>query len=233
MARNFYFGSDASMVGGSARFSAMISSDPSSFGLTLAQCEGYAAINATLQSAFQEATTPHTRTPVAVSRKNEAMKAMQRAAVDLAGIIGATREVSDAQLLSLGLLPRAKRTRRNVPDEPPTVRVISVTGRLVRIRVVDRDSLTGRSKPFGARGAQIFSYVGEQPPADSRAYYFEGHASRTTKELLFPNDVPNGATIWLSARWVNARGETSIGSTPISFTLQGGPISASTLSLAA
>jgi hypothetical protein len=38
--------------------------------------------------------------------------------------------------------------------------------------------------------------------------------------------VPSGATVWLSASWVNARGQASVGSTPISFTLQGGAVPA-------
>jgi hypothetical protein len=38
--------------------------------------------------------------------------------------------------------------------------------------------------------------------------------------------VPSGATIWLSAQWVSARSQLSPGSTPISFTLQGGALPA-------
>jgi hypothetical protein len=94
----------------------------------------------------------------------------------------------------------------------------------VNIRVSDKDSSSGRSKAPGARGADIYSYVGEQPPTDPRAYHYERFASRTALQITFPNNIPSGATVWLSARWVSARGETSVGSAPIRFTLQGGPI---------
>jgi hypothetical protein len=96
----------------------------------------------------------------------------------------------------------------------------------VKIRVCDKDSVSPRSKPLAAVGSHIFSYVGEESPADPRAYHYECVASRTTTQITFPNNVPSGATVWLSARWVSARGETSIASVPISFTLQGGAISA-------
>jgi len=50
--------------------------------------------------------------------------------------------------------------------------------------------------------------------------------TRHTRELLFPNTVPSGATVWLSAQWVGSRGQTSVGSTPVAFTIQGGAIPA-------
>ena len=43
---------------------------------------------------------------------------------------------------------------------PPAVRVVSVIGRVVTIRVCDKASPTGRSKAPGARGAEIWSHVG-------------------------------------------------------------------------
>src|SRR4051812_46581987 len=145
MARNFYFGADATMVSGSAVFSAMINADAAAFGLSDAQALAYGEIDAALQSAFTVATTPGTRTPVAVSQKNSAMKSMQRSAKSLTDIIRATPTVTDAQLISLGLLPRPQRTRRKVPDAPPRVRVVSVAGRVVNVRVFDASSGTGRS----------------------------------------------------------------------------------------
>src|SRR5437868_14459247 len=117
MDRNFYYGSDASMVSGSARFAAAINADPSAFGLTPDRCAEFVAIDATLQSAYLTAITPGTRTPVAVSAKNLAVKAMQRAAFDLTRIMLATPSVEDAQLISLGSLPRLKRTRGTAPAE--------------------------------------------------------------------------------------------------------------------
>jgi hypothetical protein len=228
MARNFYFGADATMVSGSAAFSAAINVNPSALGLSDEQALAYAEIDAALQVAYHDAVTPSTRTPVAVARKDACVKAMQRSATMLSAIIHGTPAVDAAQLISLGLLPRPKHRRRNVPDTPPAVRVISVAGRVVKIRVCDRDSASGRSKPFAARGAHLYSYIGEKPPTDARAYHYEGFTSRTSTQITFPDRVAHGATVWLSASWMSARGETSIASEPISFTLQGGAVTPST-----
>jgi hypothetical protein len=172
---------------------------------------------------MQAAKTPSTRTSVAVSQKNSAIKFMQRSAKALADIIRAQPLVTDAQLLSLGLLPRPKPTRRRPPDSAPLVRVVSVSGRVVTIRVCDRDS-SGRSKPFAAWAAQVYSSVSEQPPGDESDYRLQCITSRTGARITFSDEVPSGATVWLSARWITRRGETSVASVPISFTLQGGPV---------
>jgi hypothetical protein len=111
MDRNFYFGTDATMASGSALFSAMINADASAFGLSTAQALAYGQINVALQAAVQAATTPLTRTSVAVADKNALVKSMQRSAKNLSDIIRATPSVTDAQLMSLGLLPRPHAAR--------------------------------------------------------------------------------------------------------------------------
>src|SRR5438128_12292359 len=98
MARNFYFGADATMASGSASFSALINADAPAFGLTSAQALAYGEIDAALQSAVQAATSPSTRSPVAVANKNALMKSMQRSAKLLSNIIRAKPGVTDAQL---------------------------------------------------------------------------------------------------------------------------------------
>ena len=186
MARNFYFGSDATMASGSASFSALINSDPEAFGISEAQAVAYGEIDAALQSAVRAATTPQTRTVVSVAEKNRLMKAMQRSASDLSGIIHATPTVNDAQLISLGLLPRSSGTRRHVPETPPIVRVISVAGRVVNIRVCDKDSPSSRSKPFGATGWHLYSYVGEEATTDRARFTSKASSAARRRESHFP-----------------------------------------------
>lgn len=224
MARNFYFGADATMASGSALFSALINEDAAAFGITEAQALEYREIDLELQEAMAAARTPTTRSPVAVARKNVAVKSMQRRASDLRGIITSTEAVSNAQLLALGLLPRSRRTRRNPPELAPRVRMVSTLGRVATIRVCDAGSGGGRSKPFAAIGAEVFSYVGEESPARPSDYKFEQLTTRTTATITLPNDVANGATIWISARWVTRRGEYSTASVPTRFSLAGGDV---------
>ena len=226
MARNFYFGSDASMVAGSAVFNAGINAEPASLGLTSTQALAYSQVNALLQNAYQLASNPITNSRVAISEKNHAVKSMQRMAKNLSNIIRAQPGVSDAQLIALGLLPRPVRTRRQAPVDPPTVWVLAVVGRRVTIRVCDTSAGSGRSKPPGMAGAEIYWHLGEQPADDALDYRYKCFTTRSKAELIFSNQIASGATIWLSARWVSRSGKTSTPSQPISFTLQGGAITA-------
>src|SRR4051812_26831724 len=121
MPRNFYFGADATMVSGSAVFSAIINADAPVLGLTEQQALGFREIDLQLQAAYQTAIQPSTRMRVAVAHKDACMKAMQRRARFLSDMIRGQPTVTDAQLISLGLLPRSRRTRRQVPQAPPRV----------------------------------------------------------------------------------------------------------------
>ena len=97
-------------------------------------------------------------------------------------------------LMSLGLLPRATYAPIPVPGTPPQVEVLSVAGRTAKIRVHDLES-ERRGLPFGAKSANIYTFVGETAPPDARAYHFEGPTTRATAMIVFPDTVPNGATI--------------------------------------
>jgi hypothetical protein len=102
--------------------------------------------------------------------------------------------------------------------------VVSVSGRLVNIRLHGAAPDSTRARPFGAIGANVYSFVGPEAPSDPRAYHFEGMSTRTIAQVLFPNTVASGATVWLSACWVSARGQIGIACAPVSFTLQGGAV---------
>ena len=221
MPRNFYYGKTADVVAGSDNFASLIATGFAGYGLTSAQATAFGTLNAALQTAWSESFEPTTRTRVAIATRNQAVKNMRASAILLAKIIYATPTVSDAQLVGLGLLPRATRTPIPAPTTAPVVEVGVVSGRVVNLRLHPADA-ERRGIEAGARGANVYSYVGPTPPTDPRDYHFEGMATRAITQVLFPNDVPSGATVWLSACWVSGRGQTGPASAPVSFTLQGG-----------
>ena len=221
MPHNFYVGTNAQVVAGAANFASLIATGFASYGLTTAQATAFGTLNTALQSSYSEAIEPTTRTRVTIAQKNLALRNMRANAVLLAKIIYATPTVSDAQLIGLGLLPRATRTPIPAPTTAPVVEVGVVSGRLVNLRLHSADS-ERRGMEHGAKGANVYSYVGATPPADARDYFFEGMTTRTNTQVLFPHSIASGATVWLSARWVSARGQLGPASAPVSFTLQGG-----------
>ena len=226
MARNFYTGTEAERASGSANVVSIVSPSPESFGLTSSQIASYSALAGSFNDAFTLSVTPGTRTPVAIAQKRTLKRQLKTASATLGKIIVATPTVSDAQLASLRMNARLSPRRRDVPASAPVVRVISVVGRVVTIRVKDPTSQM-RGLPFGASGANLYSFVGNSPPDDPREYHHQGLTTRARTQIVFPNDVASGATVWLSACWVSKRGETSIASVPMRFTIQGGAIAAS------
>jgi hypothetical protein len=223
MSHNFYVGPGASVVAGSANFAALIATGFASYGLTTGQATAFGTLNTALQSAYSAAIEPTTRTRVTIAAKTLALRNMRVNAVLLAKIVYATPTVTDGQLVALGLLPRSSRTPIGPPTTAPIVEVGVVSGRLVNLRLHSSDS-ERRGIEAGAKGVNLYSYVGATPPADPRDYHFEGMATRTITQILFPDSVAGGATVWLSARWVSARGATGPASTPVNFTMQGGAV---------
>jgi hypothetical protein len=221
VAHNFYFGKQADVVAGAANFAALIATGFASYGISSSQSTAFGALNTTLQADYSTAVDPSTRTRGAVATKNASILAMRAMAINLAKIIYATPTVTDAQLIDLGLLPRSSRSPVPPPADAPVLEVGVVSGRLVNVRVHAGGS-ERRGKPVGAVGANVYSYVGQAPPADPRDYHFEGMTTRTITQLLFPDTVAGGATVWLSACWVSARGATSPACAPVPFAIQGG-----------
>jgi len=230
MARNFYYAADARVVAGSANFAALVGASPSSYGIPEWRAARYVALDADLQSKYRAATTPETRSPVAVAEKTVALKAVQREATNLARIAYATAGVDDARLMTLGLRPRPVRRPRAPAMEPPVVDVISVVGRIVKLRVRP-PSGHGASKSPATLGANVFSFVGPQPPSDPLQYHFDGLATRRTYEIVFGDEVASGSTAWVSAGWVSRRGVRGMACAPVQLTITGGPVRAAATTL--
>ena len=224
MPRNFYMGKEADVVSGCNNFAQLIASDPASYGISSEEATAFGELNATLQSTYLASANPSTRTTVAVAAKNTALLEMRNYAMLLTKIMYLKPTVSDEQLIGLGLSPRQGRSPATIPETSPRIAVVSVIGRTVKLRVTEAGS-TSRGMPYGAAGANIFSFVGTTPPTDARDYRFEKMTTRATIDLQFDNSIASGATVWLSACWVSTRGKTSIASDPMNFTLQGGSVS--------
>jgi hypothetical protein len=84
----------------------------------------------------------------------------------------------------------------------------------VTVHLRDAASSTRRGKPTGVVGATIFTAVGDQPPALPANWQYHTYTTRATLRLDFNADVPNGAKVWICARWYNPRQEPGPTSAP-------------------
>jgi hypothetical protein len=139
-------------------------------------------------------------------------------ASDLAKVIGGTPSVTDAQRIELGLSVRAA----PAPIARPVVDVVGVSGRVVSVRVRDGTASGRPRKPVGVAGANVYSFVGTDYPADPAGWRFEGSTTRTRLDVRFPDSVPGGTPVWICATWYNPRARTGPVSLPATTFIQHG-----------
>jgi hypothetical protein len=221
-ATDFIPGRETELLAWSRNFSAQISSDPTSVGLSVAQAASYAAAHLAYSTALATATDPTTRTRGAVAAKKDARDFLESQARDLARIVNSFPGITNQQRLDLGLRPR-KGTASPIhpPTDAPVMHVIATNGRTLQVRLSAVDS-NRRAKPDGAAGASIFSALGPTPPADPAGWRFHGSTTRTRAYVAFDASVPAGSQVWLMASWFNPRSQAGPTSTPITAYIAGG-----------
>lgn len=206
MPRDFFPRPDAKAVQWTANFSQRINLDPAAYFLSIAQAAEYAVMQAEFADAYFATQNPSTNSTTSTRRKKEARKVVEAETRRLGTLIRGTATVTLAQKFQLGLKERGKPTRINRPESAPRILVRSVVGRTARVELLDTES-GKRKMPKGVRGASIFSHVGETPPTDPAQWNFRRNTSVTRVTVSFPASLPPGATVWLTARWINPRSQ--------------------------
>jgi hypothetical protein len=116
------------------------------------------------------------------------------------------------------------------PDAPPCVRVVSVVGSTVQLRLVGSDA-DRRGKPQGIAGAGVYSFEGQTPPTDLALWKYEGNTTRPAMTIQVPPTTPPGTQLWFTAYWYNPRAQRGPSSRPVYTHIQfgGGPLLARAL----
>jgi hypothetical protein len=92
------------------------------------------------------------------------------------------------------------------------------------MRMSDSATPTRRAKAAGAIGAEVFSFVGDTPPADLAGWRPEGVVTRTDFNVVFGSSAADGKKVWIIARWFNRRGEEGALSSAVSAYVGGGTV---------
>jgi hypothetical protein len=214
---------EADLVTWTQNFSTLISATPAVFGISVPAATAYATVSGNFVTAYNVANTENTRTRVTVAQKNAAKATMIASARSLIRTIQGTASVTPAQKIELAINPRdIVPSPIPAPANPPLLQIVSAIGRTVRIRLKDSVSTDRRGRPPGVAGATVFSFVGATAPSDPSEYHYEGNTSLTVVDVQFPDDVPSGAQVWLTAFWRNARGNSGPACTPAGTNLPGG-----------
>lgn len=206
-------------------FDATLATSAGTYNLSAGQAAAFNALFTAFQNAYMTATNPPTRTTPAIAAKKTAKQAMVNGPGgirELARLIQAAPSVTDQEKLDIGL-PIHDTEPSPVP--PPTIAPeidFMMTGtRTIRIRLHNEKALN-RKKPVGVKGALVFSYTGETPPADINLWKFETNTTKVIIEIQPPVTVTSGTTVWFTAFWYNPRAQSGPATTPVSTVVQYG-----------
>jgi hypothetical protein len=202
--------------------SAKLTATPVAFGVTAAQATALAALVTTWVDALAVVEDPATKTRAAIAAKNAARAPLKAEARELARIINAFPSITNEQRIELGLTPRdGTISPINPPTECPSLRVVSAIGRILKIKLQGQDT-SRRGKPEGVAGATLFSFVGDEAPADIGQWKFEGSITRTEFDIEFAPSVAAGAKVWLCAFWFSPRSQSGPACEPVAAYIAGG-----------
>lgn len=200
---------DSSLVDWSTNANTRLTASPASYGTTAAIATQYDTVHDAFIAGYNNliaARAAGTRSQSLTAIKESAKAALLNFARPLYKQIQANTSVTAAAKIELGVhVPDVEPSPQPVPGFAPQLTIVSVNGRLVKIRLSDPANPTRRRMPDGCNGATVMSSVGAEAPEDPRAYKYEGSTSRTTVEILFPESVAPGTQVWLTAFFFNER----------------------------
>lgn len=211
---DFFPDREPEMLAFGANFARVLQDREDHFGLPDEIVAEFADRQRLFERCYERATTPATRTSLAVAEKNEARRGMESLARMMARQLNGSMLVDDSARQALGLTIRKPRTRHvRPPGAAPVVQVIAVDGHDVTLRLMDAER-PRRARPDEAQAATIFYALGEEAPLSRRDWTWGMGTSKTLVRLRIRGDHPAGTAVWISAWWQNRRDEPGPASVP-------------------
>lgn len=217
---------DTDLVNFAQNMDTRITATPSAFGLTSSQAtvfHGYFAAYLAAYNADQAARAAGIKDKSLTTAKDSAKRTLLGNARELYAFVQASTSVTDANKNLLGVTVRKTTpTPVPVPLVPPRIAVVSCVGHTVRLRFSDPAAPTRRGLPPGVLGVNIFSFVGEDPPAGTTGWHFDGGTGRNTADIQFASTLAPGAKVWFTAFYFNPRKESGPATAPVGTNIPGG-----------
>jgi hypothetical protein len=198
---------DAHAVQWANHFAATLCADPAAFHIPPERAATFKLLADDFAAAYQLTTTNDGRTPSSIYRKDAARAAMSMTVRLLAKCLRSNPNLTEAQLLSVGLKPISRNRRPyGRPASPPRLYVLRTRREQVKVRLRSIESPTRSAKPRGIGSATILRFIGDEPSASLADWQLAGHTSRTTTELKLPRDLAPGTKVWHIAQWNSTSG---------------------------
>ena len=209
---------DADLQGQAKVFSEQISADPEAYGATPLQAAELAEKFAAFDAAYQLTTASGTDTTCAMIGKRDARAALVACMRLRARVIRGTPEVTSSQRINLEMgIDEPRRTRIPRPADSPEITLGRPSGRQIPIYAKSTLTPTRRGLPRDVAAVQVFCIASPQMPAISDMTWRPlGLFSKAhfTIDLNF-HDIKSGDTVWIAARYTNAKSQTGKWSGPV------------------
>lgn len=187
-------------------FSALLTASPTTYGLTAPDATAVADVTTSWSTAYATATNPDTRTSPAVAAKDAARAAAESTVRTYAQQISKSDAVTPEDKLAIGVnIPNTTPVPIPAPTSFPQLSFRAATPLVHTLQYQDSDLGTGKQKPFGAVGIEVWRSVGTVPATDpAQASYY---STFTKSPLRVSFDAPQvGKTCTYFARWVTRSG---------------------------
>jgi hypothetical protein len=218
--KDFMPRSDSEIQSYTATFASLLDTNFEAWAVTRATATEYVAQQQDFTTRLEAATNPETRGQRTVFLKDESRAILvantRKIAKQLNGLLVMTNSMR--QLLGLPI-PSGHRTPIGPPTAIPVVVAGGVLNRTVPVDV--RQSAAKRGKPAKVTLVSIFYCFSENEPTPEDKFELLMTTSETKLTLTFPPSAVSDK-VWVSAQWMNAKGETGPASRPISINLPAG-----------
>jgi len=209
---------DANLQGWINAFAQNISSDPESFGLTVAIAQTYSGKAAAFASAMAAATSGETRGNLTVFRKDEIRADLIAYTRLVVRSVQGCMSVTDVQRQSLGITIRANPTRIARPAGAACLKVRGVLNRRLTLAAYALET-NSSGKPSGVAGVNVFYLISDLPSEDPSAWSLLASSTKARFDVMLPATVTPGTKVWLVAGWFNPRAQRGPNGNPISVTV--------------
>ena len=179
---------DAAFANWLSNFSTLLTAAPTDYGLTAADATQVDAVNTDFQAAYTLAVDPITRTSPTVAAKDVARASAEAVVRPFAVQISKNGAVTDEDKAGIGVtIPSLVPTPIPAPTVAPVIGLIAATIQAMRLSYTTAGA-TGKSKPFGSIGVQVYRSVGTVAATDPAQATFVGVVTKSPFRQTFNAD---------------------------------------------
>ena len=196
---------DADFATWLANFDALLTANPTDFGLDAADAAVVAPVAATFAAAYPISQDPATRTPVTVAAKDAARASAEAVVRPFAVRVSQNAAVTNANKAAIGVTVRtAVPTPIPPPVDAPTLGFEKATPLQLQATYEVAGSV-GKSKPFGSVGVEIATAIGVAHTVDPSAATYRKTVTKSPFRLNFTSP-DQGQKLTVFARFVTRSG---------------------------